>query len=160
MFAIPGFGRTSDPTWTNTSTFIWSAIELGVGQTCASIPAIYSGLRHIWPGFRKFTAQHISQKSTKPSHESQNCTKQQDKMSQMAHRFEYQRSSSDLPLTGRSDEAYALDEVELIHSDKGRYGSQAAVTSNLDSAVSPPMKGEIATSTTITIFSGPRSPLQ
>ncbi|KAL2068999.1 hypothetical protein VTL71DRAFT_15337 [Oculimacula yallundae] len=42
------FGRTSDPTWTNVPCTIWSAIELGVGLVCASIPAIYSGIRIIY----------------------------------------------------------------------------------------------------------------
>ncbi|CZS96317.1 uncharacterized protein RAG0_05695 [Rhynchosporium agropyri] len=42
------FGRTSDPTWTNVPCTIWSAIELGVGLVCASIPAIYAGIRQIY----------------------------------------------------------------------------------------------------------------
>jgi hypothetical protein len=121
MFFIPGFGRTSDPTWSNVPTFLWSAMELGVGQLCACIPGIYSGLRHVWPGFRNFTRTHLSQKGSKTSEESRDEFKKSSRLSGIPSGARYVRAGGEVPLTiGSKDERdgrgrgdmYDLDEME------------------------------------------------
>jgi hypothetical protein len=161
MFTIPGFGRTSDPTWTNVNTFLWSAIELGVGLDCASLPAIYSGLRHVWPAFRKFTRSHISQKGSNSSSEYDNSHRGQNSLSGIPHKAKYHRASSDLPLTSLTKDAFAMDDMEATSADPYRYEKKASSpTMDLNKPVPPlPRKGQsIEASTTVTIVRGPRSP--
>lgn len=161
MFFIPGFGRTSDPTWTNVATFLWSAIELGVGLVCASIPGIYSGLRHVWPGFYQFTRRHISQKGTKPSQESQDSQKRHSSLSRIPHHAKYHRASSDLPLTSRSTDTYAMNDMDDISADKYHYESgdrSPKVTFNKPLPHTPEKSEAIMASTTISVTRGPRSP--
>lgn len=160
MFSIPGFGRTSDPTWTNTPTFMWSAIELGVGQTSASIPGIYSGLRQAWPGFRDFTRKHISQKGSKPSHHSEESHKKQNSLSGIAHKFRYHRASMDIPLTTTSDESYVLESLRKDSQEGIRKETTWSQTRpDLNKPVPPlPRKGTVLPSTNVTVIRGPRSP--
>lgn len=159
LFTLPGFGRTSDPTWTNAPTTMWSAIELGVGIVCASIPGIYSGLRYIWPAFRNFTRRHISMRGSKPTDESEDFSyKKKPGISGVPRKGKYHKASLDLFAT----ENFEMDYKNSRNSmDKLVVDMECAPkTRALDlNKPHPPLPREavIERSTTITVIRGPRS---
>lgn len=53
--------NTTDVTWDNPGTAIWSAIELNVGILCASLPTLRAFFARIWP--RAFLSVHNSQRA-------------------------------------------------------------------------------------------------
>lgn len=133
---------------------MWSAIELGVGLVCASIPGIYSGLRYVWPGFRKFTRKHISMKGSKPSNESADSHKKKPSISVIPAKARYQRTNPD-SLASESHELESRNSSD--ESPEVKHEKSWSVV-NLNKPHPPlPRPGGIELSTTVKVIRGPRS---
>ena len=156
LFTLPGFGRTSDPTWTNAPTAMWSAIELGVGLACASIPGIYSGLRHVWPTFRNFTRRHISMRGTKPTQDSSDYqTRSKPSISGIPPRAKYHKASLDL-LTTETFEMETRASLDKVVTDIE--AQRPWSPPNLNKPCPPlPLSDTLERSSSIKIVRGPRS---